>query len=122
MCEVVIYCCAPILDPSTLTQRQSSNSLTEDACFAMIMTVFMDHHGFLVYIKDSLTNSAKLSSSSQICTLLSPVSLQASPLSVQKHLLSYHNSTRNLLALKWVQYGEEKPRIAFGSLLPRLTT
>lgn len=90
--------------------------------FAMIMRMFIDHPQVLVYIKDSLKNSAVLSTSSQICTLFSPCVPASFPLSVQKHLSSYHNSTHNLLALEWVQYGGEKPRIAFESLMPRLTT
>lgn len=91
-------------------------------CFAVIKRMFMDHQQCLVYIKDYLKNPAKESTSSQICTLLFLVSLQAFSLSAQSHLLSYHNSTCNLLALEWVQYGGEKPRIAFGSLMTRLTT
>ena len=49
-------------------------------CFAVIMRMFMDHQQFLVYIKDSPKNPAKLSTSSQTCTLLSPLYLCAFPL------------------------------------------
>lgn len=90
--------------------------------FAMIMRMFIDHHQVLVYIKDSPKNSAVLFTSSQICTLFSPCVTASFPPSAQKHLSSYHNSTHNLLALEWVQYGGEKPRIAFENLMPRLTT
>lgn len=120
---------SPFLPHAASSPQNTSSSVFADS-YALkpelsdgsIMRMFMDHQQFLAYIKDYLKNPAKQSTSSQICTLLFLVSLQAFSLSAQSHLLSYHNSTCNLLALEWVQYGGEKPRIAFGSLMTRLTT
>lgn len=82
------------------------------------------HHQFLISIKDAPKILALLSAVHFLSYRLSalpcgPASFLPPKCSV---VSSYHNSTHNLLALESVQYRGEKPRIAFGSFMPRLTT
>ncbi|KAL0593973.1 Histone demethylase UTY, partial [Plecturocebus cupreus] len=74
---------------------------------------------FCLFSRDGVLPCWLNASASQSVGIIG-MSYHGSPPS-QKHLSSYHNSTHNFLALERIQYGEEKPRIAFGSLMPWLT-
>lgn len=76
MCEGATCPCAPPLPalfPQDSSAWHSHSRVTPLLGCALPWSLFIAHHRFLVYIKDSCKSPAVLSASSQICVLCSPV-------------------------------------------------